>query len=257
MAPESVVRSITLLAFILHIGGGAIGLASGTVAAFARKGGALHRRAGTIFVVSMLVMSVLAIYLAVAEPDQLTNVFIGAFAIYLVSTGWASVRRRTDPKGPFEKIALVVALCLCAPFVTLSCQLAMGFTPLFKSAVPFQGPVLIAIYSFTSILVLAAIGDARVVFGGALSAVSRISRHLWRMCLGLTLAAGSGFTNGFARLLPGPYHVPNGFFLPQFLPLGLLLFWIIRVRSKGWRQSVVEGDSGPNHLPGAIEIRHS
>jgi hypothetical protein len=37
----------------------------------------------------MIVMSVLAIYLAVAEPDQLTNVFIGAFAIYLVSTGWS------------------------------------------------------------------------------------------------------------------------------------------------------------------------
>ena len=57
------------------------------------------------------------------------------------------------------------------------------------------------------------------------------------MCLGLTLAAGSGFTNGFARLLPGPYHVPTIFFLPQFLPLGLLIFWMIRVRSRGWRAS--------------------
>jgi hypothetical protein len=113
----------------------------------------------------------------------------------------------------------------------------MGFAPLFKSAVPFKGPVLVAIYSFTSILVIAAIGDARVVLGGALSGVPRISRHLWRMCLGLTLAAGSGFTNGFARLLPGPYHVPTVFFLPQFVPLGLLAFWMIRVRSKGWRRS--------------------
>jgi hypothetical protein len=51
------------------------------------------------------------------------------------------------------------------------------------------------------------------------------------------MAAGSGFTNGFARLLPGPYHVPTVFFLPQFLPLGLLVFWMIRVRSKGWRRS--------------------
>jgi len=231
MAPESPLRSLTLLAFVLHIGGGAIGLASGTVAAIAHKGGALHRRAGVVFVGSMLVMSVLAIYLAVVEPDQLTNVFIGALAIYLVSTGWESVRGRPGATGLFEKIALVVALCLCAPFVILSLQLALGFTPLFNSAVPFKGPVLVAIYSFTSILVAAAIGDARVALGGTLSGVSRISRHLWRMCLGLTLAAGSGFTNGFARLLPGPYHVPTGFFLPQFLPLGLLVFWMIRVRS--------------------------
>jgi hypothetical protein len=66
------------------------------------------------------------------------------------------------------------------------------------------GAVLVAIYSFTSVLILALVGDARVVLSGALSGVARISRHLWRMCLGLTLAAGSGFTNGFARLLPGP-----------------------------------------------------
>jgi hypothetical protein len=257
MTSESLYRSITLLAFILHIGGGAIGLASGTVAALAPKGGVLHRRAGTIFVVSMLVMSVLAIYLAVAEPDQLTNVFIGAFAIYLVATGWASVHRRAGAKGLFEKIALAVALCLCAPFVILSFQLAMGFAPLFKSAIPFKGPVLIAIYSFTSILVLAAIDDTRVVLGGALSGVSRISRHLWRMCLGLTLAAGSGFTKGLARLLPGPYHVPTGFFLPQFIPLGLLVFWMIRVRSKRGRQFLVDGKSGRNHLRAAPDTEHS
>lgn len=244
LAPGSLFHGITLLAFILHIGGGAIGLVSGTVAALAAKGGSLHRRAGTIFVVSMLVMSVLAIYLAVAEPDQLTNVFIGAFAIYLISTGWMAVRRRPGTGGHFEMIALAIALCLCAPFAILSFQLLVGLPPLFESAVQFKGPVLVAIYSFTSILIVAVIGDARVALARALSGVPRISRHLWRMCLGLTLAAGSGFTNGFARLLPGPYHVPTVFFLPQFLPLGLLVFWMIRVRSKGWRPTLVDRNSG-------------
>lgn len=228
-------QHLTTLAFILHIGGGMVGLVSGTVAALARKGSRLHRKAGTIFVLSMLVMGLFAIYLAVAEPDQLTNVFIGAFAVYLVSTGWMAVRRKAGTSGPFEGIALAVALCLCAPFAILSFQLAMGLPPLFKSAVPLKGPVLVAIYVFTSILVIAVIGDVRVVLSGALSGVPRISRHLWRMCLGLTLAAGSGFTNGFARLLPAPYHVPTAFFLPQFLPLGLLAFWMVRVRSNAWR----------------------
>ena len=228
---------MTMLAFILHIGGGAIGLISGTVAALARKGGPLHRKAGTTFVVSMLVMGVFAIYLAVAEPGQITNVFIGTLAIYLVSTAWMAVHRKEGTSGPFEKIALTVSLGLCAPFAILSFQLAAGLPPLFTSAVPFKGAVLVAIYAFTSVLVLAVVGDARIILSGALSGVPRISRHLWRMCLALTLAAGSGFTNGFARLLPGPYHVPAAFFLPQFLPLGLLVFWMIRVRSKGWPPS--------------------
>jgi hypothetical protein len=84
------------------------------------------------------------------------------------------------------------------------------------------------------VLAIAAIGDARVVLAGGISGVPRISRHLWRMCLGLPLAAGSGFTNGLARLLPGPYHVPTAFSFPQFIPLLLLVFWQILVRMPGW-----------------------
>jgi uncharacterized membrane protein len=229
-----ILHALTLLAFALHIGGGAVGLVSGTIAVIARKGGRLHRKAGTVFVVSMLVMAVFGCYLGFVMPDQRVNVFISVFALYLILTAWQTIRRRNGNIGLAEKIALLVGLGLCAPFAILSFQLALGLTPLFRSAVPFKGPVLIAIYGFTTVLVMAAIGDARVVLAKGISGVSRISRHLWRMCLGLTLAAGSGFTNGFARLLPGPYHVPSAFFLPQFVPLGLLIFWMIRVRLPGW-----------------------
>jgi hypothetical protein len=225
---------LTVLAYVIHIAGGMIALVCGTVAVLARKGGQLHRKAGKIFVASMLVMAIFAVYLGFAVPDQITNVFIGAYVLYLVTTAWMTVHRKEASSGLFEKVALCVAICLCAPFAVLTFQLAAGLPPLFKSAVPFKGPVLIAVYAFTTLLALAVIGDARVVLAGGISGVPRISRHLWRMCLGLTMAAGSGFTNGFARLLPGPYHVPMGFFLPQFLPLGLLIFWLIRVRSAGW-----------------------
>jgi uncharacterized membrane protein len=225
------------IAFALHIGGGGIALVSGTVAAFARKGGRLHRRAGTVFVLSMFLVATFAVYLAIAMPGQMVNVFIGTFAFYLVATAWMTVRRREGVTGISDKIALLVSLSLCAPFAILSFQLAAGLPPLFKSAVAFEGPVLIAIYSFTLVLILAAVGDARVVVAGGLSGTPRIARHLWRMCLGLTLAAGSAFTNGFARFLPGPYHVPALFFLPQFLPLLLLIFWMIRIRFAGWRPS--------------------
>jgi hypothetical protein len=67
------------------------------------------------------------------------------------------------------------------------------------------------------------------------------------MCLALTLATGSAFTNGFARLLPGAYHVPPVFFLPQFVPLGLLVFWMIRVRFTGWRPTVASGEKEYGH----------
>jgi hypothetical protein len=233
LGAAAIPHALTLLAFLLHIGGGAVGLVSGTIAAAARKGGRAHRKAGTVFVLSMTVMAVFGCYLAVVMPDQLVNVFISVVALYLVMTGWLTVRRGDGPAGIGDKVALLVSVCLCAPFAILSFQLAAGLAPLFKSAVPFKGPVLIAIFGFTALLALAAAGDAKVVLAGSLSGVSRLSRHLWRMCVGLTLAAGSGFTNGFARLLPGPYHVPLAFFLPQFIPLVLLIYWMIRVRVGG------------------------
>ena len=229
---------MTILAFILHVGGGAVGLVSGAVAAVARKGGRVHRAAGSVFVVSMAVMAAFAIYLAVAMPGQSVNLFIGAFTLYLVTTAWLAVRRGEGGIGLAEKLALFVILCLCAPFAALSFELATGAEPFFKSAVQLKGPILIAIYSFTLVIAIAAIADARVVLAGGLSGASRISRHLWRMCLGLTLAAGSAFTNGLPRRLPGPMHVPPAFFFPQFLPLGLLVYWIVRVRIKGCPQPI-------------------
>jgi hypothetical protein len=226
-------HAMTMLAFALHIGGGTIGLASGLVAAIARKGGHLHRKAEGVFLVSMLVMATFAIYLAVAVADQIVNVFLGTLAIYLVETAWTTIRRKEGTSGRSDKLALLVVLCLCAPFAILAFQLATGLALLFTSVVPFKGLVLIAIYLFTSVLALAAIGDARVVLAGGISGGPRIARHLWRMCLGLTLALGSFFTNALPRLLPGPMHVTTMYFVPQLLALGFLIYWMIRVRFTG------------------------
>lgn len=233
-ATGSLFHVLTMAALGLHIAAGLVALISGTVAAFARKGARLHRRAGNVFFGGMAVMAIFAAYLAVAMPNQLVNVFISAFTFYMVATGWLTVRRKERATGLPEKICLVVALILSAPFVVLSFQLATGMTPLFKSAVPLKGPVLIAIYAFTAVLATAAIGDIKIVLAGGISGVPRLARHLWRMCFGLTLAAGSAFTNGFARFLPGPYHVPLIFFLPQLLPIILLVVWMVRLRLTGW-----------------------
>lgn len=167
-------HAITQLALVLHVSAGSVGLVSGTIAAAARKGGDLHRRAGTVFVASMVLMAVFALWLAFAIPGQLVNVFISLFALYLILTAWLTVRRRGSGIGLPEKIASLVGGCSCAPFLILSLQLALGYEPLFNSAVPFKGPVLIAIYGFTSVLVIAAVGDARLMWTRRISGVARI-----------------------------------------------------------------------------------
>src|SRR5262245_58401774 len=146
-----------------------------------------------------------------------------------------TVRRKERSAGIPEMIALLVILCLCVPFAILSLQLATGLKPSFKSAVPLEGPVRVALYAFTFFVAMAAIGDAKFVLAGGITGRRRIGRHLWRMCLGLTLAACSAFTNGLPRLLPNTVHVPLVFlFIPQLASLIVLIFWIIRVRFTRW-----------------------
>src|SRR6202030_722204 len=107
-----------------------------------------------------------------------------------------------------------------------------------------------------SICLLAAVGDVRMLLRGGVFGVKRIARHLWRMCFGLFIAAGSFFmgpSNRPLRLLSAvglgqhlsPALFSTGLYLfLTVLPLILLIFWLVRVRFK----SAYNGQSMP---PGA------
>ena len=215
-------QDITKLVLFLHVAAGTVGLLSGIFAMTVRKGGSLHRVAGNIFFVSMLVMATFAIYLGFVRPDQLVNVFIGVFVFYLVATAWITIRRREGAIGVSERIGLVAALALCAPFMVLSFQLALGLPTFFNSALPLKGPVLLAIYLFTLVLAIATVSDAVMVFSGGISGVPRIARHLWRMCVALTLATGSAISNGLPRILPAAFQLPDWALYLQFVWVALL-----------------------------------
>lgn len=236
MAPSTAATfsPATIGAVALHVGAGTVALLAGVVALSAAKGGTLHRRAGTIFVIAMLTMAVFADYLAVVRPDQLPNLIIGTFTFYLIATAWLTVSRPEGRNGLAEKVAFAVILALFLPFGLLSLQLATGMRPFLRFGVGFEGPILIAIYTFTVLIGIAAVTDLKVLVAGGISGRARIERHLWRMCLGLAMASGSAFTNGFSRLLPKNIIPFGWYFVPQFLALGVLFFWLIRVRFTRW-----------------------
>jgi hypothetical protein len=93
-----------------------------------------------------------------------------------------------------------------------------------------------------SVMLLAAAGDVRMLVRGGVLGAKRIARHLWRMCFGLFIAAGSFFLGGANRPLRLLSTVGLGQHLPQalfsvgvylvltVLPLVLLVFWLVRVR---------------------------
>jgi hypothetical protein len=64
----------------------------------------------------------------------------------------------------------------------------------------------------------------------------RLTRHLWRMCFALFIAAGSFFSirARFARILPAPSTTGPMRALPIVLLFGVMFFWLWRVRSRAW-----------------------
>jgi hypothetical protein len=93
-----------------------------------------------------------------------------------------------------------------------------------------------------SVMLLAAAGDVRMLVRGGVFGAKRTARHLWRMCFGLFIAAGSFFlgpsnrplrllsTVGVGKHLPPALFSTTLYLILTILPLILLIFWLVRVR---------------------------
>jgi len=87
------------------------------------------------------------------------------------------------------------------------------------------------LFFLATVILLAAIGDFRMIRAGGLQGTRRLARHLWRMCFGLFIATGSfvaqlvqmTFMPGWMRSVPVILVFAAG-------PLVVLLYWMWRVR---------------------------
>jgi hypothetical protein len=207
---------------VIHICAGILGLLSGTAAMSFRKGSRGHRLAGNVFVLSMLIMAAAAVPLAILK-SQVTNIIGGILTFYLIGTAWQTAKRKDGETGIFDWVALLFALALGGTLITFGLKAAHSPTGL-KYGYP-------AGFFFTmgSVVLIAATGDVRLLLSGGISGRQRIARHLWRMCLGLFFATGSLFL-GQQQVFPAFLRGSNVLLIPAFLPLVLLIYWLIRVR---------------------------
>ena len=203
-----------------HVGGGAMGMASGSVALLAKKGGRLHRVAGTVFFVAMLSMAGVGAAVAPFLPtEQWTNTTAGLFTFYLISTGWMAVRRAPNTVGRFERAAVALPIGIAAMAVLLGFVALSG-----RGSGDFTG-----VYVLGALSVLIAMSDLGVIRRGGLAGADRIVRHVWRMGVGLFVAMGSFFL-GQPKFVPQILKDTGLNFVPPLATLALLVFWMIRVR---------------------------
>ncbi|HWT13568.1 MAG TPA: hypothetical protein VN231_12495 [Allosphingosinicella sp.] len=212
----------------LHIAGGTVGLVSGAAALAARKGSRAHRLAGNLFFVSMLFMAgigaaVSPFLLSVEGDPRWFDALAGLFALYLVATGWATVRRRAGTVGRFEIFACLSAALGAAAAAFLAALAANSAT----GTLAGYGPEGYAV--FGGLFTLAAALDLKVILSGGVSGAPRIARHVWRLCTALFVAAGAFFF-GQQRVMPEFVQGSPLLAIPPFAVLGLMLFWLLRLR---------------------------
>src|SRR5580658_4999662 len=220
---------------VVHICAGTAGSLSGTAAMSFRKGSPRHVLAGKVFVASMLAMAVVAVYLAIVR-NQPNNIGGGILTFYLVGTAWLTARRRDGETSRLDWVVLLIPLALgILTWMT-------GLKVLRSGASSIDGVPVGMTFFMGSIMLLCAAGDVRMLLGGGVFGAKRIARHLWRMCFGLFIAAGSFFmgpSNRPLRLLSAVglgQHLSPALFstslylILTLLPLILLIFWLVRVQ---------------------------
>jgi hypothetical protein len=205
----------------LHIAAGTLGVLSGFVAVFLRKGSRRHGVVGNVFVISMLGLSASGVYLALMK-SQPGNVLGGALTFYLVATAWMSARRRDGNPGLVDWAALLVASAVGVVNMTYGLEATISPTGMKYDYPP--GPY----FFLGSVALIAAAGDIRMLVRGGISGTKMIARHLWRMCFALFIASSSIFL-ARQHLFPALVRKTGVLFFLSFLPLMLMIFWLIRV----------------------------
>jgi uncharacterized membrane protein len=234
---ERTMRSPLLL---LHIIAGTVGMLSGFVAAFLRKGSRRHGIAGDVFVIAMLSLSSSGAYMATLQHEP-GNILGGTLTFYMVATAWLTARRRDGQPGIFDWGALLLALVVAGFEMTYGLEAAISPTGMKYEYPPWP------YFVFGSVALIAAAGDVRMLVRGGISGTQRIARHFWRMLFALFVAAASIFL-ARQQLFPALLRRTGVLIFLSFLPLILMIFWLVRVRFANAykRRTPVAGSSEPS-----------
>src|SRR6185295_10546431 len=140
-----------------HITAGVLTLLSGAAAMTFRKGSPLHRKAGNVFFVSMLVLSSAGVVLSLIKTPNMGNIMGGTTAFYLVATAWATVIRKPGEIGRFEIVAALGGLTIAAGAITFAVLAANSPTGRFHEYPPLM------YFIFGGVALLATAMDARMI----------------------------------------------------------------------------------------------
>jgi hypothetical protein len=218
-APAWIVAAVWPV-LMVHITGGLAGIGTGFTAMLARKGSRLHRAAGNLFFLSMLVMLSTGGLIAALEPDNRGTAVGALFGLYLATTAWSAARRPDGPAGGVERAGFWFALLVGLTIATLS---LVG-----PGRLHAPQPQTTAGLIMGAVALLAAAADFKVIRKG-MAGADRIARHLWRMSTAMFFATGSFFL-GQQKVMPEAIKGSPVLIALAVAPLLLMIFWLFYLR---------------------------
>lgn len=215
-----------MFAFI-HILAGTIALISGGLSFAVTKGSPLHKRSGTVFVVSMILMAASGALLAFLATEAL-NMVAGLVTLYLVVTAYFTVHPLKSNATPIQ------ALIMLFGFVVGTYAIYTGVRAFSAGMSEIDGNPVQVIIVFGSVAFIAALLDLRLLIVRRLPRKWQLVRHIWRIGFAMFIATASFFL-GQSQFIPESLR--NVFTLvgPVLLVLILTVYWVVRVSVWGFR----------------------
>jgi len=207
----------------IHATFGGLGLFSGVASVYFRKGLSLHRNAGHIFSVSMIISSSLSLIISVLPNHQNTFLFlIGLFTIYMIIAGNRALTFKNSDKieaDLFDKIVsgtmLIISLIMLILGVLKIAQIQEAILNFF----------------FAAFGLLLSVNDFRNFKRFKSQKLGWIKSHIGRM-IGALIASFTAFIVTGLRLTDVTYWI-----LPTIVGTLLTIYWTRKVeRRKFYRR---------------------
>jgi uncharacterized membrane protein len=221
-----------------HITGGLLALGAGAGSMIYKKGSPMHRQHGRVFWAAMVTMSLTGLYGSLFMEFVPANIMGGSTAFYLTMTAWATVWR---PAGKTGRLEIGVALWGLTAAIT---GISFGMIALGSPKSVWGEFSATGYFVFSGILLLGVALDAKVIARGGVTGTPRLTRHIWRICLAFFMATGSFFF-GQAKLFPVEIRQSGLLAIPAMLPLGLMLYWLLKVRVWPKLRSIFRRNAAP------------
>jgi len=156
-------------------------------------------------------------------------VVAGLLTFYFVSTALLTVRPRGQESRHIDVAAMVFALTVAI----LAFKTGLGLAGT-------RRPEMAPMFVFGAVGLLAAAGDLRMIRAGGIQGPRRITRHLWRMCFAMWVAAASFFW-GPPNRVPEIIRIPALLPIPVLTPIVVMLYWLWRIRVRRKLPSITGG----------------